>query len=207
MPSKESYFTRAYKVVKKWFAQWKEFWLWIASNAIFFLFSFLVFLYLHYSSTLCDWPFKYSLFKYWLNHHVAALQQPAHHTLGTGMMELQSIGFEDSSNKTCQWWNFLNLLLFSKKDKLKCESVQCGVNDCYWDIYIKMQSWHENSIIVYLCWQGMAKKGSVGIAWQMGHKVSSVAEFEDLSFENGRRKFLMDDELSRGRSKSSISCI
>lgn len=40
----------------------------------------------------------------------------------------------------------------------------------------------------------------------MGHKASSPSESEDLSFENGRRSFLTDDELRRGRSNSSISC-
>lgn len=52
---------------------------------------------------------------------------------------------------------------------------------------------------MYLCWQGRAKNGTVGVAKQIGHWVSSPPELEDLSFENGRRKFLMDDELRRGR--------
>lgn len=40
----------------------------------------------------------------------------------------------------------------------------------------------------------------------MGQTVSSRDEIEDLSFEKGRRKFLIDDELRRGRSNNNISC-
>jgi hypothetical protein len=46
----------------------------------------------------------------------------------------------------------------------------------------------------------------VGIDWQMGQVSSSTLELEDLSFENGLRNFLMDDELRRGSSSSNISC-
>lgn len=46
----------------------------------------------------------------------------------------------------------------------------------------------------------------VGLARQMGQAVSSSAVLEDLSLENGRRKFLTDDELRRGSSSNSISC-
>jgi len=60
--------------------------------------------------------------------------------------------------------------------------------------------------VVYLCWQGRARNGIVGIAWQMGQVSSSTLELEDLSFENGLRNFLMDDELRRGSSSSNISC-
>jgi hypothetical protein len=46
----------------------------------------------------------------------------------------------------------------------------------------------------------------VGIAWQIGQVSSSTSELEDLSFENGPRNFLTDEELRRGRSSSNISC-
>jgi hypothetical protein len=46
----------------------------------------------------------------------------------------------------------------------------------------------------------------IGVARQMGQAVSSSSELEDFSLENGRRKFLTDDELRRGRSNNSISC-
>lgn len=59
---------------------------------------------------------------------------------------------------------------------------------------------------MYLCWQGKATKGMTGVAWQMGHAVLSSAELDDLSFEKGRRRFLIDDELRRGRSNNNISC-
>ena len=59
---------------------------------------------------------------------------------------------------------------------------------------------------MYLCSQGRATNGMVGVVWQMGHIVSSSAELGDLSLENGRRRFLTDDELRRGSSNSNISC-
>lgn len=59
---------------------------------------------------------------------------------------------------------------------------------------------------MYLCSQGRARNGMVGLAWQMGQVVSSPSELEDLFLENGRRKFLIDDELRRGRSNNNISC-
>ena len=62
------------------------------------------------------------------------------------------------------------------------------------------------SVSMYLCWQGSARNGMVGLARQMGQAVSSSAELEALSLENGLRRFLMDDELRRGRSNKSISC-
>lgn len=46
----------------------------------------------------------------------------------------------------------------------------------------------------------------LGLVWQMGHKFSSPVELDDLSLENGRRKFFMDEELRSGRSNSNISC-
>lgn len=57
-----------------------------------------------------------------------------------------------------------------------------------------------------LCWQGKARKGIVGLARQIGQALSSSAELEDFSLENGRRKFLTEEELRRGRSNSNISC-
>lgn len=41
----------------------------------------------------------------------------------------------------------------------------------------------------------------------MGHNASSPSEFDDLSFEKGRRIFLRDVELRSGRSNNSISCM
>lgn len=63
----------------------------------------------------------------------------------------------------------------------------------------------ENSVM-YLCWQGRARNGVVGVAWQIGQVVSSSVELEDLSFENGQNIFLKVDELRRGRSNNNISC-
>lgn len=48
--------------------------------------------------------------------------------------------------------------------------------------------------------------GMVGFAWQTGQTASSPEEPADFSFEKGRRNFLMEDELRRGRSNSNISC-
>lgn len=62
------------------------------------------------------------------------------------------------------------------------------------------------SDLAYLCSQGRARNGVVGLAWQIGQAESSSAEVEDLSLENGRRKFFTDDEFKRGRSSNSISC-
>lgn len=62
------------------------------------------------------------------------------------------------------------------------------------------------SDLEYLCSQGSARNGVVGLAWQIGQAESSSADVEDLSLENGRRKFFTDDEFKRGRSNNNISC-
>lgn len=59
---------------------------------------------------------------------------------------------------------------------------------------------------MYLCWQGRARNGTVGLAWQMGQVKSSSFELDDLSLENGRRRFFIEDEFRRGRSNNNISC-
>lgn len=75
---------------------------------------------------------------------------------------------------------------------------------CQFPFFIR-QNWYIYKYS-YLCWQGSATNGVLGLFRHMGHISSSLEDPGVFSLENGRRSFFIEDDLRSGRSKSNISC-
>lgn len=120
-------------------------------------------------------------------------------------MELQHTVSEGSSSSTCQQQKIGLLFQHSRSGRFQ-KVKEALLNKTSKERYRKYFLFFCSFFLAYLCSQGRARNGVVGLAWQIGQTESSSAEVEDLSLENGRRKFFTDDEFRRGRSNNNISC-